>query len=348
MNIGKAKARIGLFVLAALLTACSPRPVAERGDPYPQAKVHSIHVATQRALGHSGPSFGEARQRKIGYFSADISVPPTHKPGHIEWPKGPPDAATDFVVTRTERHGGGDAFARQVWSGTDSDEALLFVHGYNNTLSEALYRFAQIRADFKSLGPGVLFSWPSAGDPRGYAYDRDSVLYSRDDLEEVMQTLTARPGRKVFLLAHSMGAHLVMETLRQAALRGDRRLLNRVSGVVLMSPDIDPDLFRRQVEAIGDLPEPFVLFISRQDRVLSVASFISGRKARLGVIDSPEKVAGLGVQVVDFTALDEGLGLGHAVPVTSPAAIAVLNSMIEQAEGGDVPFEDYTVLEAEP
>ena len=123
-----------------------------------------------------------------------------------------------------------------------------------------------------------------------------------------------------------------MEVLRQIALRGDRQLLSRISGVVLMSPDIDPEIFRRQAQAIGPLPEPFLIFISRQDRALSLAGLLTGLKPRLGVIDSVDQVAELGVTVVDFTELSDGEGFNHFVPVTSPAAMSVLRGMIEQAE----------------
>ena len=231
---------------------------------------------------------------------------------------------------------------------TPGPETLVFVHGYNNTLSESMYRLAQIQTDFDIRMPAVLFSWPSAGDARGYIYDRDSILYSRDDLEAVLDSLTARPGEKVFLLAHSLGSHLVMEVLRQAALRGDQTLLNRISGVVLMSPDIDPDLFRRQAEAIGKLPKPFMIFISRQDRALSLAGFLTGKKPRLGVIDAPKQVEGLDVTVVDFTELADGEGLNHFVPVTSPAAITVLNGLIAQSGKPGTGFEKFMVLKAQP
>lgn len=36
-----------------------------------------------------------------------------------------------------------------------------------------------------------------------------------------------------------MGAGLLMEALRQTAVRGDRRTLDRIGGVMLISPDID-------------------------------------------------------------------------------------------------------------
>ena len=209
-------------------------------------------------------------------------------------------------------------------------ETLLYVHGYNNTLSEAMYRLAQIRTDFEVSMPAMLFSWPSAGDPRGYVYDRDSVLFARDDLVALMERLTAGPGDRVFILAHSMGSQLVMEALRQIALSGDRRALARLSGVVLMSPDIDPDVFARQADAIGHLPQPFFIFITRADRALTLSGFITGRKPRLGVIDAAEEVTRPDVQVIDFSDLATGEAYNHYVPVTSPAAIEMLNRFLSE------------------
>lgn len=324
--------RAVLCVGVLALAACAPRPAAQWAAPNPDARTQTIFVATQRRLENTGPGFGRKRSSKINYFRADISVPPTHRPGQIEWPKGAPNAATDFVITGSEVYAGPAGLIRDVHKATPERETMVFVHGYNNTLSEAMYRLAQIQADFDIGGPAVLFSWPSAGDPRGYIYDRDSVLFSRDALEKTLRDLTKAPGEKVFLLAHSVGAQLTMEVLRQAAIRGDGRLLGRISGVVLMSPDIDPDVFRTQALAIGRLPQPFVIFISRQDKALTLMGLLSGRKPRLGVLVGEEDLRGLNVTVVDFTSLADGEGYNHAVPMTSPAAIAALNEMIKRGE----------------
>lgn len=332
------------LILAVALTACAPRPAAQRAAPDTQARLEQVYIATDRALDRTGPVFGAPRDRGLKYFRATVSIPPTHTLGKVEWPEGPPDAATDFVVTQTKVYDGPGRFLGEIKRNRIKGETLLFVHGFNNTLSDSMYRVAQIQADFKVGMPSVLFSWQSAGDPRGYVYDRDSVLYARDDLESILQQLTSRPGERVLLLAHSMGAHLVMEVLRQAALRGDQQFLSRISGVMLMSPDIDPDLFRRQAESIGKLPQPFLIFISREDQALNLLSIITGRKPRLGVIDSAEAVAGLDVKVIDFTALADGEGLNHAVAATSPAAISVLRGIIGQARAGDSAFDDYMVL----
>ncbi len=334
--------------LLSLLIACTPRQNAAPGVPTPDSVIERVFVATERALTKIGPTFGEPRNDGLRYFRADISIPPTHQPGQIEWPEGPADAATDFVVTDTHVYSSASGFVQAVRGHVKGEEHLLFVPGYNNTLSESMYRLAQIKTDFKTPSASVLFSWPSAGDPRGYIYDRDSVLYARDDLEELMNRLTAGPNDRIVLLAHSMGSQLVMEAMRQAAIKGNRKMLSRINSVVLMSPDIDPDVFRKQAKAIGKLPQPFLIFVSQEDKALSLASFITGRKPRLGVIDSPEVVEGLEVQVIDFTALSDGEGLNHAVPTSSPAAISVLSGMISQAQSGERAFKDYMVLTKQP
>jgi len=330
MSIGS---RVMAICLLMVVAACSPRPVAMRAAPDPAATIVPVFGVTGRRLDTGGSIFGYDRPREVEHFRIDVSVPPTHRPGRIAWPKVAPDAATDFVVTEAGIYPDARAMIADMRRTVPGRETLLFVHGYNTTLSEAFFRTAQIITDFDVTMPGVVFAWPSAGDPRGYLYDRDSVLFARDDLEQILHDLTARPGDRVFLLAHSMGSQLTMETLRQIAIKGDRRLLDRLSGVVLVAPDIDPDLFARQAAAIGTLPQPFLIFVSQRDRALTLSSFITGRKPRLGVITEANQIERPDVQVIDVTVLTKGGdSLNHAVPFTSPDAILLLNSVMTRAE----------------
>lgn len=329
-----------------LLAACAPRPVAEIAAPSPNATEYPIFVATERTFDQVGPSFGVPRNQGLRFARAVVSVPPTHEAGQVEWPapNRPANAETDFILTDLEVYSDRTAFIREVHRARPGRETFLFVHGYNNTLSEATYRLAQMKADFDVANPAVLFSWPSAGDPRGYVYDRDSILFARNDLETLIKQLAPTRHDKVFVLAHSMGSLLVMETMRQAVIRGDRWMLDRISGVAMMSPDMDPDLFRKQAHTIGTLPQPFLLFVSQEDRALGLASLISGRKPRLGVIDGPEAVAGLKVTVVDVTALGDDEGFNHAVAATSPIAIPVLREFIDDINSGQRPPREYVIL----
>ena len=116
-----------------------------------------------------------------------------------------------------------------------------------------------------------------AADVTDYVYDRDSAVYSRDALEVVLQALVKDPNvDSISILAHSMGNYLAIESLRQMSIR-DRGLSPKIRDVMLASPDIDVDVFRRQIAEIdaGPRPAQFTLFISRDDRALGLSSFLA-------------------------------------------------------------------------
>jgi len=323
--------KIWIFILtAAFLSGCASHQIGGLSAPAPQASVHRLFVATQRTPDQIRNLFGAKRTRPMFYGTVDVSVPPGHQPGQIEWPKGPADSRKDFAVVHVEPFTGAGEFRTRLARAPDYGSGVtnLYVHGFNTTIPEATFRLAQIRHDFEDRSPTVLFGWPSAGDPRAYVYDRDSVLFARDDLVQVLRDMTAKSNRKVTVLAHSIGAHLAMEALRQISLSGERHLLSRINRVVLVSPDIDPDVFRRQVEAIDPLPREFIVFVAKQDRALRLSAFLTGGRKRVGAITGPEDVAGLDVTVIDLSQLGDGKGGNHQVGLTSPAAIQVLKGQI--------------------
>ena len=84
--------------------------------------------------------------------------------------------------------------------------------------------------------------------------------------------------------------------------------------------------------------------MSKQDKILSLAGFLTGRKPRLGVLVREEDLQGLDVTVVDFTELGDGEGYNHFVPMTSPAAITAINGMINRRTGiGRGPLKFLTL-----
>ncbi|TNF64244.1 MAG: alpha/beta hydrolase, partial [Rhodobacteraceae bacterium] len=107
------------------------------------------------------------------------------------------------------------------------------------------------------------------------------------------------------------------------------RLFDRISGVILMSPDIDLDVFRAQARAIGPLPQPFVIFVSRRDRALALSARLTGQRERLGNIGTPEAVAEFDVTLVDVSAFAGGGGLNHFAVGNSPELIRLLNRLPE-------------------
>lgn len=330
--------------IVSVVAACSPPDTISFAAPTPAATIEEIYVVTQQDETLGRDAFGSDRSTVARRAQLSVSIPPTHSLGQIAWPDGPTDPLTDFAVVDFALLENENALEAAI-AAAEGDTVFLFVHGYNTTSSEALYRFAQIAHDFDLPGTRLMFSWASAGVPGAYIYDRDSVLFARDDLVALLTNIARKTDKSINLMAHSMGAMLSMEAMRQLAIAGDRDVLRRMDTVTFLSPDLDPDIFRAQAQAIGDLPEPFVILTSQTDRVLRLSSLLSGGRDKVGEISSVEDVAGLNVTFVDITNLRDGNGLDHMVAFTSPTAITVLRQMMQQDALRDSDFAQFLVLD---
>lgn len=288
----------------------------------------------------------------MSFIKTTVSVPQTHQPGQIEWPKGKPDATTDFVTLSSQPTRNLSRFATQIAQADtrQTNETMLFVHGYNVRHGEAVYQLAQINYDFEIESPTVLFSWPSAGVSAGYLYDRDSALIARDQLEALIRALTRQPGHKVVLMGHSMGNLLIMETLRQIEIAGDFDTKAKIGGLIMVSPDIDGELFYTQASRLQEIPQPAIIIAARQDRALRLSALLTGRTNRLGSQTDLSAVRDLPFTVIDATRLG-GRGVNHDIALTSPSAISVLKKLDDRLLPRDrelPPFLDLSRLVESP
>src|SRR5258707_736370 len=94
----------------------------------------------------------------------------------------------------------------------------------------------------------------------------------------------------IMVVAHSMGAMLTVDALRQLRIEGKDRVIARLSRVVLAAPDINAITFRAQVQAIGPLKPPLLVLVSKDDGALRVSSFLDGGIARAGGINVDDPV----------------------------------------------------------
>ncbi len=332
------------ILLAFALAACEPRgKIVVDPSAANVGTVERIFVGTTRGADpKTGEEFGSTRSATTRYVRLDVSVPPDRAAGQITWPKinRPPDPATQFLATGTKVYASATAFRTALRAAMSNEpqrqrEAVVFVHGFNTSFPEGAYRLAQTGHDLGISAALVHYSWPSLAHPLGYAYDRDSALFARDGLENLLREVEAAGATQITIVAHSMGAALTMETLRQIAIAREDRLRSRISGVVLISPDVDVDVFHAQATRIGKLPEPFVIFTSKRDRALALAARLSGQKERLGNIKDIGKLADLKITLLDTTAFSTGVG--HFNVGNSPALISILGglSAIDNAFAGD-------------
>ena len=331
--------RLFVFISLIALTACAPRAHLVFA-PQKAAKlpVRAVFIATTRA--REGSDYGKGRSPSPYYLRYDISVPSERQPGEISWPRTGIDPKRHFLAAARTDFSGTDTFRRdlrralQKWPSPDR-EAIIYVHGFNNTFDEGLLRITQLMTDFQVAGVAVHYSWPSAGSPLGYAYDRDSLLIARDGLDALITQVRAAGAKNVVVVAHSLGSMLVMEALRQRAIANPGSVAEDIGAVMLISPDIDVGVFRTQAARIGRLPQPFGIFVSRRDRVLRLSAQLTGQSNRLGNIEDVSDVGALDVTLVDVTEFSEGKG--HFTTGNSPAVIQIFRGArdIDAAFRGD-------------
>ncbi|WP_444463634.1 alpha/beta hydrolase [Rhodobacter capsulatus] len=295
--------------------------------PAPVTDIRPVFVGSTRGLDpETGAAFGFTRSETLQRARFDVSVPPDHKTGQLQYPlKGRKvDPQKDFLLAGSKNYPDPAAFQADLRQSLKASggEAVIFVHGFNNTFAEGLYRLTQMGVDFDLPKTMVYYAWPSRGHVLGYAYDRDSAVFARDGLRQTLRELRQAGAQRILLVGHSMGSSVTMETLRDIALSGETETMARLSGVLLISPDIDVDMFREQARTIGPLPQPFVIFTSQKDKALRLSSKIAGERDRLGTLQDLRRVADLKVTMIDTGAFNTADG--HFNVANNPALIRML------------------------
>jgi esterase/lipase superfamily enzyme len=172
-----------------------------------------------------------------------------------------------------------------------------------------------------------MFTWPSEARLLAYPADRENVLFSREALAETLGLMRRTSLQRYNLVAHSMGAFLVMETLRTLALAGDRATLGRIGSVILISADIEIDVFRRQAPPVLAAGLPIYLVVSDNDRALLASAKLRGESSRVGSVRTREELGGIDVAVIDLSAIESPDALGHFKAAASPDVIALIQKL---------------------
>ena len=318
------------------LVACAQRgTIVVDPEAAGTGSVAEIFVATSRGATETATIASRVRSDAVRWGAFAVSVPPNRTPGTVTFPNsGAPDPATDFLTVSArqfpdDRAVLGAVNARLVQRPPGEREVIVFVHGFNTNFAEGLYRHAQMVHDFQSPGVSVSYAWPSAASVGSYGFDRESALFARDGLEQVLMLLARSDAEQIVLAGHSMGTVVVMETIRQLAIRGSDGVLARIQAVVLLAPDLDPELFRAEVNALAPRELPIYVSVSARDRALRVSGLIRGQAERLGSLTDTSRIASLpGVVVLDVTDIQgSGDPLNHFAVATSPAMISFISGL---------------------
>lgn len=302
------------FALLLLAAGCGTRGHVWVADDVPEANERVEILVASNRVGDGLGDNDEAKRGDLHYAAYEVATPPADPRSGIRTMRYGRDPARNFVLTRAPIEVNPDEVRRYLSSRLrlrprDEERNILFyVHGYNNTFAEGLYRFAQIDADVGFNGVAVHFSWPSRGTVAGYAYDRESALYSRNDLREALRNAALAGPGSIIIMAHSMGSFLTMEALARMAESGrDQALLDKIGVIYLSAADIDVDVFRRLAMALPvKLRQRMLVFHAGQDRVLRLSGFLRGESGRVGSSTDPdEDFAGLKIHPVDVSEFSD-------------------------------------------
>jgi esterase/lipase superfamily enzyme len=208
-------------------------------------------------------------------------------------------------------------------------DAFVFVHGYNVTFENAARRTAQMAYDLKFEGAPIFYSWPSQGGLLKYTVDETNVAWTAPHLKQFLLDLARQSNADAInLIAHSMGNRALTDALRQLAWElGDNAAL--FSQIVLAAPDIDAEVFRRDIApAIAKTGRRVTLYASSNDQALLASKQVHGYP-RAG--DSGEGlVVTPGLDTIDVSTVDTSL-VGHSYYGGSDSILTDIHEVIQQA-----------------
>jgi esterase/lipase superfamily enzyme len=278
---------------------------------------------------------GFQRAQRLTFGTALIRVPEGHSLGVLERPGNLSILNLSFRRREDERRHfimkgakivGQEEFANLLRDLNDS--AVIFVHGFNTTFADALFRTSQIAWDAQLRMSSIALSWPSRGSPMAYDYDRESALTARPHFLQLLTLLRDGCGiRNIFVVAHSMGNQIVVDSLASAAqvLTGAP-----IAQLALAAPDIDRDVFIGTAGQLAKAASGITLYASSADRALRLSKLKAGHVPRAGDVDSVEgPLVVPGIDTIDVTAVGNDMfGLNHGTYSHSRSVIDDIGRLI--------------------
>lgn len=275
-----------LILISSVLPALAQPFVAIAVRPPASTSMRVYYVTDRKA----SPTKGDLKSKSLftaersadgslSYGTCIVTIPREHVVGSLEEPlPGLPEDATKHVILYSVDPGSDAEFyrlARDAIAHSDRRDAFVFIHGFNTTFQDAARRTAQIAYDLKFEGAAIFYSWPSQGKASRYIVDETNASWTLPHLETFLKELRARTGAsRVHIIAHSMGARILTQALRDLGSGNSARL--RFNQIVLAAADIDRDTFIELAHTIEGAGDRITLYASSRDRALKLSRGVHG------------------------------------------------------------------------
>jgi esterase/lipase superfamily enzyme len=327
-------------------------PSVAQASPEPWDVVPVFYGTDRnREADGAGAVYGSERARRLDLGRALVTVPKVHEIPKIERPWVYRLPFTQIVLASQREDPQRHFTLREVRSLTKEDflqlvrerlgpsrsykdHALVFVHGFNTSFENALYRTAQIAYDIKFDGAPFLYSWPSKGvlGLHDYSYDRESSGQAEPYLRQFLEMIARQTGAtSLSVIAHSMGGQLLLPVLRDLKHAAPPGVA--ISQVILAAPDIDRDAFENIARELTGATRGITMFAASNDLALAVSRRFWGGVPRAGDVPAGGPVVTDGVDTIDITAVStQVFALNHSGYADKIAPLSDIQILIQTGE----------------
>lgn len=204
-----------------------------------------------------------------------------------------------------------------VAEGGEAKTLMVFVHGYNNSFTEAAVTTAKLQRKFGRGAVAICYSWPSRDQLTSYVADQNEVESARGYFAKFLSELRADfPDQDIAVLAHSMGSQVAIEGMQKLPECKKVGLLNfgyaySLKTLALLAADFDRDTYADDASRDVNLrAERVLIYVSNKDRALSASSRIRDVAGRLGQ-PLPTPYSDEKAETIDASDLEAGI-VGHS------------------------------------
>ncbi|GHT10308.1 hypothetical protein FACS1894170_02200 [Planctomycetales bacterium] len=255
------------------------RPEGPQGELLP--RIVPVWFATNRNL-DSDQKFGTEWCDTVRYGKCNVTIPRWHKFGKVpesQWNKflnlfGIGDQSKYTVNYPLEWMDVINFYDSIKFSLQSehllTDNALVFLHGYNVDFEEAAICAAQLCFDLK-IPNTAFFSWASKGSIFGYSSDEETIRLSEDALSDFLFNFTECFGaEKVHIIAHSMGNRGLLQAYERIFKNVEKKRAKKVKlgQVFLAAPDVNTHIFQKSIQTIIACAKRVTLYTSKRDWAL--------------------------------------------------------------------------------
>ena len=289
--------------------------------------------------------YNELRAHRLELGRALVTIPKNHKVPKIERPWAlhlwyfgdvfelTEDPKEHFTLQeiKTLSKSGFLALVRERLAAANrfKNHIIVFVHGYNTSFDNALYRTAQIANDLHFDGAPFVYSWPSGGAIGTYGWDRESAEGARPHLREFLEVVTKETKAKsISIIAHSMGNIALLDVLRE--MNRDKPNGVAINQIILAAPDVSVDDFAGLAKSIKGVSKGVTLYASSNDRALQVSRSFWG-SYRIGDVSPSGPALTPGVETIDVTAASTDVfALNHSSYAVSSDLLSDVQALVEK------------------